>query len=116
MSLDAEASNAQSSASHTPENDATGSFWGADVEEAARRLATILTDEQADVLTIYDDHGTYGHPDHIQVHRVGVRAAELAGTPRVYEARKGQPYRRAAGPKAVDSCRSRIPWFLTCRA
>ena len=36
-------------------------------------------DEDADVLTVYDDHGGYGHPDHIQVHRVGVRAAELAG-------------------------------------
>jgi LmbE family N-acetylglucosaminyl deacetylase len=70
----------------TPENDEPDSFWQADVEEAARRLAAILEEEQADVLTIYDDHGTYGHPDHIQVHRVGVRAAELAGTPRVYEA------------------------------
>jgi LmbE family N-acetylglucosaminyl deacetylase len=69
----------------TPENDAEGSFWQADVEEAARRLADILSDERADVLTVYDDHGVYGHPDHIQVHRVGVRAAELAGTPRVYE-------------------------------
>ena len=37
------------------------------------------------MLTVYDDHGGYGHPDHVQVHRVGVRAAELAGTPRVYE-------------------------------
>ncbi len=36
------------------------------------------------MLTIYDDNGNYGHPDHIQVHRVGVRAAELAGTPRVF--------------------------------
>ena len=68
----------------TPENDAAGSFWQADVEEAAARLATILTEEEADVLTVYDENGVYGHPDHIQVHRVGVRAAELAGTPRVY--------------------------------
>jgi LmbE family N-acetylglucosaminyl deacetylase len=69
----------------TPENDAPGSFWQADIEEAATKLAAILTDEDADVLTVYDDHGVYGHPDHIQVHRVGVRAAELAGTGRVYE-------------------------------
>ena len=69
----------------TPENDAPGSFWRADVEEAAARLAAILAEEDADVLTVYDDHGVYGHPDHIQVHRVGVRAAELAGTSRVYE-------------------------------
>ena len=69
----------------TPENEGPNSFWQADIEEAAGRLAAILTDEDADVLTIYDDHGVYGHPDHIQVHRVGVRAAELAATPRVYE-------------------------------
>src|SRR4029453_1379388 len=69
-----------------PENDAPGSFWSSDVEEAAGRLATILVEESADVLTIYDDHGGYGHPDHIQVHRVGRRAAELAGTPTVFEA------------------------------
>jgi LmbE family N-acetylglucosaminyl deacetylase len=68
----------------TPENDLPGSFWQADVEEAAARLAAIVTEEGADILTIYDEHGQYGHPDHIQVHRVGLRAAELAGTPRVY--------------------------------
>ena len=70
----------------TPENDKPGSFWTADIEEAAARLASILREESADVVTIYDDHGGYGHPDHIQVHRVGKRAAELAGTPRVYQA------------------------------
>jgi LmbE family N-acetylglucosaminyl deacetylase len=69
-----------------PENDHPSSFWRADVEEAATRLANILIEEGADVLTVYDDHGNYGHPDHVQVHRVGLRAAELAGTPRVYEA------------------------------
>jgi LmbE family N-acetylglucosaminyl deacetylase len=70
----------------TPENDAPGSFWQADVDEAAKRLAAILEEERADVLTVYDENGVYGHPDHIQIHRVGVRAAELAGTRRVYEA------------------------------
>jgi len=69
----------------TPTNDAPGSFWTAPVEEAAEKLAAILRAEQADVLLCYDDNGGYGHPDHIQVHRVGVRAAELAGTPRVYQ-------------------------------
>lgn len=70
----------------TPENDKRGSFWSADVEEAAARLADILRREQADVLTVYDERGNYGHPDHIQVHRVGVRAAEIAGVDRVFEA------------------------------
>lgn len=69
----------------TPANEAPGSFWTAPVEEAAARLAAILTAERADVLTCYDDNGGYGHPDHIQVHRVGLRAAALAGTPRVYQ-------------------------------
>jgi LmbE family N-acetylglucosaminyl deacetylase len=68
-----------------PENDGAGSFWTASVEEAAEKLAAILSEENADVLTIYDDNGGYGHPDHIQVHRVGKRAGELAGTPRVYQ-------------------------------
>ncbi len=53
-------------------------FHQADVDEAAARLQSILDDERADVLTCYDWHGTYGHPDHIKVHHVGVRAAELA--------------------------------------
>jgi len=70
----------------TPENHLDGSFWTADLEEAAARLAGILSEEAADVLTIYDDHGGYGHPDHIQVHRVGRRAAELAGIAKVFQA------------------------------
>ena len=61
-------------------------FVDADVEEAAERLAEILKEEHADVLTTYDPNGGYGHPDHIQVHRVGQRAGELAGTPIVLEA------------------------------
>ncbi|MGQ0616508.1 MAG: PIG-L family deacetylase [Acidimicrobiia bacterium] len=69
----------------TPTNELPGSFWQADVEEAAEKLAVILRDVEADVLTVYDDHGGYGHPDHIQVHRVGLRAAELAGTRRVFQ-------------------------------
>lgn len=61
-------------------------FARADVEYAALRLAAILRRERADVLTIYDANGGYGHPDHVQVHHVGVRAAELAQTPVVLEA------------------------------
>ncbi len=69
----------------TPTNDDPAAFCRAPVDEAAERLATILRDEKADVLTTYDPNGGYGHPDHIAVHHVGYRAAELAGTPRVYE-------------------------------
>ncbi len=69
-----------------PTNDNPRCFWQADVDEAAERLATILTEVSADALTIYDDHGLYGHPDHIQVHRVGLAAAARAGVTNVYEA------------------------------
>jgi LmbE family N-acetylglucosaminyl deacetylase len=69
----------------TPANEAPGSFWTAPVDEAAKKLAALLDEERADVLTCYDDHGGYGHPDHIQVHRVGLRAAGLAGIRRVYQ-------------------------------
>jgi LmbE family N-acetylglucosaminyl deacetylase len=61
-------------------------FAHVDVEVAAARLAEVLREERADVLTVYDPNGGYGHPDHVQVHRVGTRAAELAGTPVVLEA------------------------------
>jgi LmbE family N-acetylglucosaminyl deacetylase len=61
-------------------------FVRADLDEAAERLARILRDERADVLTTYDGNGGYGHPDHVRVHHVGARAAELAGTPVVLQA------------------------------
>ncbi|WP_229699744.1 PIG-L deacetylase family protein [Streptomyces kronopolitis] len=61
-------------------------FASADVAEAAGRLAELLAEERADLLTVYDPAGGYGHPDHVQVHRVGYRAAHLAGTPVVLEA------------------------------
>ncbi|HEY7102320.1 MAG TPA: PIG-L family deacetylase [Mycobacteriales bacterium] len=61
-------------------------FSAADPDEAAERLAAVLRDERADVVTSYDPAGGYGHPDHVQVHRVGARAAALAGTPVLLEA------------------------------
>jgi len=63
-----------------------GGFASVPVAQAAERLARLLKEEQADMLTVYDENGGYGHPDHVQVHRVGVAAAELAGTPVVLEA------------------------------
>ncbi|WP_245966810.1 PIG-L deacetylase family protein [Sphaerisporangium album] len=61
-------------------------FIDADIEEAAQRLAAVLKEESADLLTIYDPAGGYGHPDHVQVYRVGQRAADIAGTPILLEA------------------------------
>ena len=60
-------------------------FARADAEEAARKLAALLTEEHADLLLSYDPHGGYGHRDHVRVHQVGARAAELARV-RVVEA------------------------------
>ena len=62
-------------------NDDSASFHQADLDEAGERVAAVLRDERADVFTIYDWHGTYGHPDHVKVHRVGRRAAELVDHP-----------------------------------
>src|SRR5687767_1813784 len=77
-------------------------FWQADVEEAAERLAAMLRAHDCDVLTIYDSNGNYGHPDHIQVHRVGVRAAEIAGVDRVYEATVNRDEMRELFRRAVE--------------
>jgi len=60
-------------------------FVRADVEEAAGKLAALLSDEHADLLLSYDPQGGNGHRDHVRVHQVGARAAELAGV-RVVEA------------------------------
>lgn len=68
------------------QNEAPRSFMRADPREAGERLAAVLREEAADVLTIYDWHGNYGHPDHIAVHRVGLVAAELVPEVRVMEA------------------------------
>lgn len=61
-------------------------FARAPVEQAAARLAEILREESADVLITDDRQGGYGHRDHVRVHQVGIRAAELAGTRRVLNA------------------------------
>jgi LmbE family N-acetylglucosaminyl deacetylase len=79
-----------------PDNDYPYSFWQADVEQAAHRLAAILVEESADVLTVYDDNGGYGHPDHLQVHRAGIRAADLAGVPTVLQGTMNRDFIRAA--------------------
>ncbi len=66
---------------------APGRFVDVPVLEAARVVATILDEEDADVLTGYDYLGGYGHPDHLQVHRVARAAQGLAARrPRLLEA------------------------------
>lgn len=67
------------------QNQNPGAFCNASLEEAARRLADVLVEESADVMTIYDWHGGYGHPDHIMVHKVGTRAGEMVPGVKVFE-------------------------------
>ena len=53
-------------------------FWQADLEVAADDLVAIIEEVKPHVLITYDEIGGYGHPDHIQAHRVAMRAAEKA--------------------------------------
>ncbi|GAA4604541.1 LmbE family N-acetylglucosaminyl deacetylase [Actinoplanes octamycinicus] len=64
-----------------PTNDAPGSFWGVPVAEAAERLAALIRQYRPDVVVTYDENGFYGHPDHIQAHRVTMAAVALTGVP-----------------------------------
>jgi N-acetyl-1-D-myo-inositol-2-amino-2-deoxy-alpha-D-glucopyranoside deacetylase len=64
-----------------PENDNPRSFWRADVDEAAADLVQVIREVRPQVLVTYDPNGGYGHPDHIQAHRVAMRAADLAAEP-----------------------------------
>ncbi len=89
-----------------PTNDNPDCFWQADRNEAATRLAAILQEESTDVLTVYDPNGGYGHPDHIQVHRVGTAAAELIGLERVLWSTMNRTHVQklmAESPEVIDS-------------
>lgn len=66
-------------------NASRNAFALANIYEAADKLAKILNDESACALVHYDEGGIYGHSDHLAVHRVGRRAASLAGVGTVYE-------------------------------
>jgi N-acetyl-1-D-myo-inositol-2-amino-2-deoxy-alpha-D-glucopyranoside deacetylase len=59
-------------------------FWQADLDEAARRLAWLIRRYQPDVVTTYNAFGGYGHPDHIRVHDTAIRAVPRAADPSWY--------------------------------
>ncbi|MFI8948708.1 N-acetyl-1-D-myo-inositol-2-amino-2-deoxy-alpha-D-glucopyranoside deacetylase [Streptomyces sp. NPDC053750] len=61
-----------------PDNDDPGCLWQADVDRAAGLLVEVIREVRPQVLVTYDPDGGYGHPDHIQAHRIAMRAAELA--------------------------------------
>lgn len=68
----------------TPENEAPHAFWQADLDEATGRLVALIRQHRPHVLLTYDANGFYGHPDHIQAHRVTVAAFDAAGDPARY--------------------------------
>jgi N-acetyl-1-D-myo-inositol-2-amino-2-deoxy-alpha-D-glucopyranoside deacetylase len=66
-------------------------FWRADLTAAADDLVTIIREVRPQVLVTYDEFGGYGHPDHIQAHRVAMYAAQLAAVPS-YKKELGEPW------------------------
>ena len=61
-------------------------FWQADVEKAADLVVAVIDEIKPHVLITYDEFGGYGHPDHIQAHRVAMRATEKSAwqIPKIY--------------------------------
>ncbi|MEO8638624.1 MAG: PIG-L family deacetylase, partial [Chloroflexota bacterium] len=59
-------------------------FWKADLEEATGRLVSVIREAQPAVMVTYDANGNYGHPDHINAHRIGVAAMQAAADPSRY--------------------------------
>ena len=90
-----------------PGNHDPRSFWQADLDEAARRLVWMIRRYQPHVVTTYNDFGGYGHPDHIRVHDVTVRAYPRAGDPSWYPEQLA-PQHGGTGPSADEG--GLAPW------
>jgi N-acetyl-1-D-myo-inositol-2-amino-2-deoxy-alpha-D-glucopyranoside deacetylase len=89
----------------TPSNDRAECFWRADPGEAVRELVAVVREVRPQVVVTYDSNGGYGHPDHIQAHRVTVAAFDAAADPG-YAPELGEPWQAAklyetAFPKSV---------------
>jgi N-acetyl-1-D-myo-inositol-2-amino-2-deoxy-alpha-D-glucopyranoside deacetylase len=101
-----------------PDNDDPRCFWRANVDEAAASLAEVVREVAADVIVTYDANGFYGHPDHIQAHRVAWRAFEMTGAPGAPGAAgaAGAPgkFYAIAMPRSVLAAAQELPedsWF-----
>jgi N-acetyl-1-D-myo-inositol-2-amino-2-deoxy-alpha-D-glucopyranoside deacetylase len=73
------------------ETDRQDIFWRADLTEAATLVAEVIREVRPQVLVTYDEFGNYGHPDHIQAHRVAMYGAQLAAVPS-YRPDLGEPW------------------------
>jgi N-acetyl-1-D-myo-inositol-2-amino-2-deoxy-alpha-D-glucopyranoside deacetylase len=65
----------------TPANDRPRAFWQADLDEAVAHAVAVVREVRPQVVVTYDEYGGYGHPDHIQAHRVAMGAVEAAADP-----------------------------------
>ncbi len=63
-----------------PTNDRADAFWRADLLEASTEVAAVVREVRPQVLVTYDTNGSYGHPDHIQAHRVATYGVALAAS------------------------------------
>lgn len=76
----------------TPTNQLPDAFWMAPINEAVGRVVAQIRRFRPQVVVTYDGNGGYGHPDHIQAHRVTVLAVEAAYLPTMYKD-AGEPWR-----------------------
>jgi len=90
-----------------PGNADPRTFWQADLDEAAGRLAWLVRKHRPHVITTYNEYGGYGHPDHIRVHDVAIRAFARAGDPAWYPSQLA-PEHGGTGPKEADG--GLAPW------
>jgi N-acetyl-1-D-myo-inositol-2-amino-2-deoxy-alpha-D-glucopyranoside deacetylase len=84
----------------TPANEHPRAFWNADLDEAAAHAVAVVREVRPQVVVTYDENGGYGHPDHIQAHRVAMRAVDLAADP-AFRPDLGEPWTTA---KVYWSC------------
>ncbi|TFV52542.1 N-acetyl-1-D-myo-inositol-2-amino-2-deoxy-alpha-D-glucopyranoside deacetylase [Blastococcus sp. TF02A-35] len=75
----------------TPANERPRAFWNADLDEAVAHAVAVVRDVRPQVVVTYDPDGGYGHPDHIQAHRVAMRAVDAAADPG-YRPELGAPW------------------------
>ena len=69
-------------------------FWNADLDEAVAHAVAVVREVRPQVVVTYDEYGGYGHPDHIQAHRVAMRAVDAAADP-AYRPDLGEPWTTA---------------------
>jgi N-acetyl-1-D-myo-inositol-2-amino-2-deoxy-alpha-D-glucopyranoside deacetylase len=84
----------------TPSNQRPDAFWQADLDEAVGELVRVVREVRPQVVVSYDENGGYGHPDHIQAHRVALAAFDAAGDPARFPD-TGEPWSPAKFYEAV---------------